>query len=75
MLKKSRDVGAFAFFEGLEDTGLVLTASGPFMPPELLMNVTLEVDANLGAYAILQVLHLEVVKSQGDGRGRFLSCP
>ena len=45
------------------------------MPPELLMNVTLEVDANLRAYAILQVLHLEVVKSRGDGRGRFLSCP
>ena len=64
MLKKSRDIGASTLLQSLEDTGLVFTASGSFVPPELLMDVSLEVDTDLGAYAILQVLHVELVNSQ-----------
>ena len=45
------------------------------MPPELLVDVSLEVDTDLGAYAILQVLHVVLVNSQWVVRGRFLSCP
>ena len=70
VLQKSGNVGAAALFESLEDTRLILTAFTLLVAPELFVHLSLEVDADVGADAILEVLHVSPVKRQQGRRGR-----
>ena len=70
VFQKSGNVGTAALFESLEDARLILTAFTLLVAPEVFVHLPLEVDADVGADTILEVLHVRPVKRQQGRRGR-----
>ena len=70
MLQQTRDIGTATLLKSLEESRFVLTAPALLVAPELLVHMPLEVDADVGANTVLEILHAGGSEGWGRGKGK-----